>query len=287
MKTITPAMQSHLESSTHTLTTCWKVITRLGDVYGFTSHDDDIEIDDITYRGTAAMTGLTLESKSDLSVDNLEVSTFTSAASLDGLKIMAGLFDGAEVYLFMVNYLDLTMGEIPLKSGVLGEISAADNNLRVEFRSLSQHLNQSLGSVYSPTCRATFGSQIGDEKWWCGIDKNAFTFAGTVSAVAGRSVFTSTNLAQADGYFNYGIITWTSGANEGLSMEVRTYVDDVVTLFMGMPYDIQVGDTFASVAGCDKKFKTCRIKFDNAINFKGEPHVPGQHVLLQYGKQPG
>jgi len=40
------------------------------------------------------------------------------------------------------------------------------------------------------------------------------------------------------------------------------------------------GDKYRAVIGCDKRFETCIKKFNNAVNFRGEPHVPGYDELL-------
>ena len=42
------------------------------------------------------------------------------------------------------------------------------------------------------------------------------------------------------------------------------------------------GDTFSVVAGCDKKFATCKAKFANALNFRGFPHLPGNDAAYGY-----
>ena len=41
-----------------------------------------------------------------------------------------------------------------------------------------------------------------------------------------------------------------------------------------------VGDTFNAIAGCDKTISTCIAKFNNAVNFRGEPYVPGMDKML-------
>jgi len=48
-----------------------------------------------------------------------------------------------------------------------------------------------------------------------------------------------------------------------------------------MPFDIAIGDSFEIQAGCDKTFETCINRFNNAINFRGEPHMPGQDEILK------
>ena len=39
---------------------------------------------------------------------------------------------------------------------------------------------------------------------------------------------------------------------------------------------------FRHCAGCDKTFATCKAKFDNALNFRGFPHLPGNDAAYAY-----
>ena len=41
------------------------------------------------------------------------------------------------------------------------------------------------------------------------------------------------------------------------------------------------GDTLNLFIGCPKTRAACRDQFDNAINFRGYPEVPGTPTLLQ------
>ena len=49
-----------------------------------------------------------------------------------------------------------------------------------------------------------------------------------------------------------------------------------------MPEQIEAGDTFVVTAGCDKRFDTCRARFNNAVNFRGFPHIPGNDFITSY-----
>lgn len=104
----------------------------------------------------------------------------------------------------------------------------------------------------------------------------AYISGGTVTPLGGTS-----------GYFDNGVVTWTGGDNAGLSMEVQSYVPGQVILFSPMPYEIQIGDTFSIHAGCDYSFSTCKNRFSNQLNFRGEPYVPGVDQIVQVGKQGG
>jgi len=42
---------------------------------------------------------------------------------------------------------------------------------------------------------------------------------------------------------------------------------------------VGAGDTLRIEAGCDKRAETCRLKFNNIVNFQGFPFVPGEDWL--------
>ena len=53
----------------------------------------------------------------------------------------------------------------------------------------------------------------------------------------------------------------------------------VIELWQPFARAILPGDTFTVTAGCDKQFATCQAKFDNAVNFRGFPHIPGNDFV--------
>lgn len=106
---------------------------------------------------------------------------------------------------------------------------------------------------------------------------------GVYPAYAGGGTITA--LGSTTGYFDFGLVTWLTGLNAGLKMEVRSYTTGQVQLQLPMPYQIQVGDTYNIAAGCDHTFPTCRDKFSNAVNFRGEPYLPGQDKVIQVGRR--
>jgi uncharacterized phage protein (TIGR02218 family) len=50
-----------------------------------------------------------------------------------------------------------------------------------------------------------------------------------------------------------------------------------------MPFAIAIGDLFAVTMGCDRRLATCKARFDNVVNFRGEPYLPGTDEVLKYG----
>ena len=93
-----------------------------------------------------------------------------------------------------------------------------------------------------------------------------------------------TPLGGTSGYFDYGVMTMTSGANNGLAMEVKSYVVGQITLQLPFPYTVAAGDTYSLTAGCDRSFSTCKDRFNNVRNFRGEPYLPGFDKLIQVGR---
>ena len=102
----------------------------------------------------------------------------------------------------------------------------------------------------------------------------AYTGGGTVTALGGTA-----------GYFDGGVVEWLTGNNANARMEVKSYTTGQFILVLPMPYAIQIGDTGEIVAGCNKSVTTCHDEFDNVINFRGEPYLPGVDRLVQVGKQ--
>ena len=283
MRNISNDLQSHLEGQITTIAMCVRIERTDGQVFAFTSHDVDISYNGDTYKASHSGTASNLKSSGDLSVDNIDAEMILDDESITMKDLRAGLFDFATVRVFLLNYKDTSQGELSGLRGILGEVSIEDFTAKVEFRSLSQYLQQEVGRVYNYLCDV---DELGDSR--CGVDTSPFTFSGEIASVTDRQTFTITGAAsgKAADYYKYGVISWHgSGAasgelNAGLSMEVREHDDsNGIILFQKMPYTINVGDPFVIVAGCDREFTTCKDTFSNGVNFRGFPHIPGRDEI--------
>lgn len=275
MQDISTALAAHLTQEVTTLATCWHIIRADGASYGFTDHDRDLVVDGVTYKADSGMTASAATSQIDLAVDNLELSGMLNSDTLGEADILSGRFDHATLNIFLVNYADLSMGRLAVTNGYLGEVSLKNGQFVAEMRGLASVLQQTIGEVYTPTCRA----KLGDGR--CGVDLTAFTVTGTLTSIEAAHAFTDSARGEDNDYFAYGVITFTNGANDGFSMEIRQFSAGRFSLFLPMPNMPAVGDAYRVVAGCDKLFDTCIGRFGNAMNFRGEPHVPGIDRILQ------
>lgn len=275
MQPLSTALTVHLAQEVTTLATCWKITRRDSAVFCFTDHDTDVVVEGLTYAAKDGITPTAVSSQAGLSVDNLELDGIVSADGILEDDILSGRFDHAAVSIFMVNYQSPADGKLILKTGWLGEVTLKGGMFIAEVRGLSASLQQNIGEVYSKTCRA----KLGDVR--CTVNLVPFTFSGTVTSVSTAYSFGDTSRMQPANYFSFGLLNFTSGANAGLSMEVREYTVGQFILFLPMPYAIAVGDHYSVIAGCDKAFDTCVTRFNNALNFRGEPHVPGTDEILK------
>ena len=76
-----------------------------------------------------------------------------------------------------------------------------------------------------------------------------------------------------------------SGALEGRAGTVidhRITADGAELVLSASQPMPQPGDAFTIVAGCDKRFATCKAKFANPLNFRGFPHLPGNDAAYGY-----
>ena len=126
-----------------------------------------------------------------------------------------------------------------------------------------------------PAWNDTIGGQTVDGTvTWEAIQ--ALTQTGTVTTTGTDKEFTDSTRIEADNFWANGEIEWTSGLNSGLKMEVKISTDaGVITLVQDMPFTVNMGDAYTIKAGCFKALiADCRTKFDNTVNFRGEPYIP-------------
>lgn len=162
MKTITAGMTSHLAETVTSLCSIWRVTRKDGVNFYFTDHDDDITFDDgdgsQTYSSLYGYQRTSIANNIGLAVDNLDLVGFFNSSAVKEEELRAGLFDYATVRVSMVNWADLTDGNIKMRKGTLGEVIQTPQGVwRAELRGLTQALSQNVVDLYQAECRADLG----------------------------------------------------------------------------------------------------------------------------------
>jgi len=278
MKSLSTGLQAHLQGGLTTLAELVKITRVDGTVIGFTTHDRDLVVEDVTYAADGSFSGGSLKQSVNLKESDYDISGILGSESISEEDIRKGLYDHAQIEVFVCNWADLSQGVLRLRKGWLGEVAVNGEGYVASLRGMHDLLQQRVGDSYTPECRY----DLGDGR--CGINLAALTVSGTVTGVVSRQEFSDYTRGEATGVFNDAILTWTSGANAGAKMEVRAWVYDALsfTLWLPMEETIAAGDTYEVAPGCDKRFATCRARFANGANYGGFPHLPGLGKILDY-----
>lgn len=280
MRDIPSALQAKLDSGVTTLCHCWKLTRRDDVVQGFTDHDDDLVIDGVTCRAGTGFTSSEASSRFDLSVDGAEIAGALSDDALLESDLAAGRYDAASVETWLVDWSDVLLRVLTARS-TLGEVKREGQAFSAELRGLADSLSQDSGRLFTARCSADLGDMH------CKFDLSAAGLqgGGSVTSILSTSTMIAAGLdAFSEGVFTGGKLTWTSGANDGLSVEIKehriTSGHARLSLWQAMPEAIANGDGFTIAAGCDKRFATCRERFNNIVNFRGFPHIPGNDFVI-------
>lgn len=272
MKNISSAMSTELAKEVTTLAWCWRADRRDGLSFGFTSHDVNLVIDGLTYYAETGLNSTNAQAKVGANVDNLEVAGILDASTITEEDVRKGLWDGCEIKVFIVNWKDVTQ-QLIVQSGTVGDITVKKIGFVAEMRSLSQFLQNTIGRLITRRCDATFGDAR------CGFTRPQVT--GSVTNIVGNIEVV---LSDTTAILPNGTIEWTSGNNNGSSMEVKSITGSNVVIMLPMNSPVAIGDTYILYSGCDKNFTSslgCSY-YGNQVNFRGFPTIPGLDAIMEY-----
>ena len=179
-------MTTHIAGKVTQLSSMWQIVRTDGVTYRFTDHARDITYGGNLYDATSGFSRSNIQSRTDMSPDNLDVAGILSNDAITDVDLRAGLFDFAEVRFFLVHWGDPdTFSDIKMRKGVLGEIKiTGEDSYTAELRGLSQIFARRVLSVYSPECRVDLFSAE------CGLTAATFKEIGPVATVVDRQTFT-------------------------------------------------------------------------------------------------
>lgn len=283
MKSASGALIALLNSQQFLMADLLTITTIGGAIYRYTSADVDLSVGGNLFSasGVRFKRGTT-RTVIGIEVDTLDLTLYASATDMLGaLPILAALnnggLDGAAVKLervFMATFGDTSAGTVVLFAGRVAECQFGRTEARLSVKSDLEILNIKMPrNLYAPNCIHTLFDA------GCGLSKGGFGVAGTTIAGGTKTVIPC-SLIQAAGYFDQGTITFTSGANAGVTRNIKSYAVGSVTLNYPLSNAPGIGDAFTAWPGCDKTQATCAAKFGNLANFRGFPYIPTPETAL-------
>ena len=161
MKLVEASLDAHMQGTVTSLTMCWKIKRRDGVIITATELDKDVPFDlvddgegdgELIYASSTGMNRSALESTADFKVGNMELQGLIDSTIVTVEDIRAEIYDFAQVWIFQVNWKDLSQKELKLETGFLGEISLHNEIYVADFRDLLELFLNEIGDLVVEEC---------------------------------------------------------------------------------------------------------------------------------------
>lgn len=269
--------------SIKTLAYGWHIVRSDGVTLGFTSHDQSQTIGGIRLSAQPGLIPTKIISSLGTQSDGLDISGALTDDALREEDLDNGRWNGARTHIFLYDWQDPDADIITLARGELGEIRRSEGAFNAEFLGLTAQLDHEVAPVTSPNCRARFGDHH------CKLSQQRFTHEMTVTHIEGDIIHFDEGLAGNIGDFAFGELRWLSGPATGLStfildsqlnslslIDIPPSITNISAQSRPLNWRVEI------IMGCDKSIATCSNRFQNSINFRGEPYLPGNDLLTRY-----
>ncbi len=260
--------------SLETVATFWRVARSDGVTLGFTTHDGDLWFDGVLHRAVPGMMPSAIRRSADLEPDSAEVEGALSHESISSADLAAGRFDGARVAIGVVDWESLE--NHVLYRGAIGSVTEEASKFTAQLFSRKAELQHDPVPRTSPTCRAAFCGP------GCTLSAVRYTHRATViSAQLNQNALTVSS-ATDPALFLGGTLRVCDGALAGQSAEIISVSGSQLVLSSPLDEAPVAGTRLRLTEGCDRTIATCASRFANAINFQGEPYLPGNDMIARY-----
>lgn len=258
----------------------WTITRTDGEVFRFTSLDRDLEYppgSGVIYQACDSLVPSASEAVAEVdSSGTMDLSGALAAGGIDQAALYAGLFDGAAAEAWLVPWAGTGQMRRLLK-GTFGPVELTPTGFKTELVGDGERLKQTpLVRTLQPGCRWQFTGP------GCEKDPAPITVTGTIDSGTGLRGFTDAARAETPGYFRRGVVTFTSGANAGISAEIKEHeAGGVFTLWPRLPFPILPGVTYEMTPGCTNLKVTeggCNgcTAWGNLLRYGGFDKVPGR-----------
>jgi uncharacterized phage protein (TIGR02218 family) len=257
-----------------TVASFWRVLRRDGVTLGFTTHDRDLWFDGVLHRAAPGMTPSAIRRSADLDADSAEIEGALSHDAIRAEDLAAGRFDGARL---RVGLVDWESGQRHcLYRGAIGSVVEEEGRFTAELASRKAELLADPVPRTSPACRAPFCGP------GCNLSPVGFTHEAVLAAVDADANAVGLDTAGSPENLAGGFLRWLDGPHAGLTMAIMIAGEAGLVLDRPLDPDLAPGLRAIVREGCDHTLDTCATRFANAIEFQGEPFLPGNDLLSRY-----
>ncbi|MCC6926110.1 DUF2163 domain-containing protein [Novosphingobium sp.] len=257
-----------------TVATFWRVMRRDGVTLGFTTHDRDLWFDHIIHRAAPGMVPSAIRRSAGFEADSAEVQGALSHNSISAFDLAIGRFDGARVLIGLVDWESHETHVV--YRGTIGTVAEEAGTFSADLVSRKAEFKRDPVPRTSPGCRAAFCGP------GCTLSAVRFSHAATLSAFdAGSNAATFSSIGSLS-HFVGGQLRWLDGPYAGLSSGIAGTQGSALLLEVPLDQAPPPGSRVLLREGCDRTLETCVSRFANAINFQGEPFLPGNDQITRY-----
>ncbi len=259
---------------------CWKIMRLDGVVLGFTSHDQAIVRDGLTYEPNAGMTPSAIQTSASFEADSMAIDGFLESSRISEEDLRLGRWDGATLRVFACDWRRPERPDIFLMEGRIGDVRriglGSGGQFQMELLAPVALLARRRVLGVSPTCRAELGDLV------CGVDMAGRSVELDLVA-HGPFLLRAAGPIENGSRYVLGRLRVLSGRLTGLEGRVASV--EGAEIAITADFDLAAGEPLRVRLweGCDKTLATCSGRFANAASFDGEPHLPGNDALVRYG----
>jgi uncharacterized phage protein (TIGR02218 family) len=280
MLAITSPLAQFYTTNVVRLSTAWKLTRTDGFILRLTSHDHIVTLNDgEEYTPVSAVNDSAKERNlNQTTIDNIEAKVALNSSFITMDDLRAGLWRNAQIDQYVFNFSYPWIGNIITETFFIKDIAFTGEIAEFKLEGMGYRFNARQGHSYTQMCPF----ELGDADCKFVLTSES---ASVTAIINQRREFTSSGLAgtQSDDFYKYGKVSFTSGANSGLIVDVAEYADvsGTVKLRFPAPFDFAMSDGFDIFRGCDKTQGTCVTKFSNVANFGGFPYLPGINETIR------
>ena len=257
-----------------TVATFWRVIRRDGVTLGFTAHDRDQWFDGTLHRATPGMVPSAIRRSAGFEADSAEVQGALSHDALSAFDLAIGRFDGARVMIGLVDWESLETHVV--YRGTIGAVSEEAGSFTADLVSRKIDLQRDPVPRTSPSCRAEFCGP------GCTLSAARFSHSGRLLSFDPARNTAAITTQAALPLLAGGRLRWLDGPYAGQTAGIAGI--DAGQIVIDTPLDQipPAGTGLELREGCDRTLESCATRFANALNFQGEPHLPGNDLITRY-----